>query len=124
MFKWLKDARKLPQVERERDDAIHRAKNADRSAEMANEHLAAVTKQLAEAQKKIRQQNEADLLLVSMQLVNRLTAGEKKDSPAVQSLLQQQAALAQNIYPQGAYNTGVLGGLGNIFGPYPNWPFQ
>ena len=120
MFKWLKDAKKLQQAERERDEAIQRARNADRAAEQANQHLASVTKQLAEAEKKIRQQNEADLLLVSMQLVNRLTAGEKKDSPAVQSLLQQQAALAQNVYPQGAYNMGVLGGLGNIFGPYPS----
>ena len=113
MLKWLKDAKRLPQVEAERDQAVQVAANTERAAAEARQNLAVATAKISELEGKVRTQNEADLLLVSMQLVHRLTVGEKKDSPAVMGLLQQQAALQQNVYPYGAYNSGMLGMAGS-----------
>lgn len=80
-------------------------------------HDAALQKlraELSEAQQKVRAQNEADLLLVSMQIIQRITAGEKKEtSSGLQSLLMQQQAL-QSAYPIGAYNMGM--GAGSYLG--------
>lgn len=125
MFKWLRDARRLPQVEKDLDAALQRVSHLEYTTIKAQGEAAAANKELGELKAKLRQQNEADLLFVSMQITKRLMEGEKRDSSDLQSLLSQQARLAQNVYPQGAYNSGLLGGLGNIFGyPGSNYPFQ
>lgn len=119
MFKWLEDARKLPIVEAERDDAVRRMRQIE-AASLANLSRANAAERAHEELKgKLREQNEADLLMTSMQIVHRLTAGEKKDSPTVMGLLQQQAAMQQNM----AMAQGMAGGLGGILGNLGN-PFS
>jgi conjugal transfer/entry exclusion protein len=113
MFKWIRDAKRLPQVERQLDQALSGEQNAQRVLYAVQQQLSSANLKLAELEGKIRKQNEADLLLLSMQIVNRLTAGEKKDSPQLQSLIAQQAAAMQNVYPQGMSGIGLLG---NVFG--------
>ena len=123
MFKWIRDAKKLPQALLDKEVAERREAEANRIAATAQQNLQVERARVAELQRQIRAQNEADLLLVSMQIVNRLTAGEKKDSPAMTSLLSQQAALMQNVYPQGVYNTDPsYNSLASILGGGAFWP--
>jgi len=111
MFKWIRDAKRLPQVERQLAQAQSGEQEAQRVLYAVQQQLSSANLKLAELEGKIRKQNEADLLLLSMQIVNRLTAGEKKDSPQLQSLIAQQAAAMQNVYPHGVYGLGALGSL-------------
>ena len=114
MFKWIRDAKKLPQAIRDREAAERREHEANRIATDAQQNLQVELARIADLEAKVRKQNEADLLMVSMQIVNRLVAGEEKDSPAMVNLLAQQAAAMQNIYPYGTGIAGMaaLGGLG------------
>lgn len=115
MFKWIKDAKKLPQAIREREAAEAREHEANRIAATAQQNLSVERAKVADLEAKIRKQTEADLLLISMQIVNRIAAGEKKDTPVMTGLLQQQAAMMQNVYPYGMDYAG-MGNLGMLAG--------
>jgi len=126
MFKWLRDAKRLPQVEAEleatkerlRTEASH-AQTADRIANTAAADLEKVRAELDKVRAQTRKQNEADLLLLSLQIVQRITAGDKKETSAqLNSMLAQQAALMQNVYPYGLGQYGASGGgaLGSLLG--------
>lgn len=88
----------------------------------ANNRAEVLAKENSDLKAKIRKQTEADLLLVSMQIQQRILAGEKiETSSGLQSLYAQQQALAANYSPYGSYMSqlGSLGqtlGLGNLFG--------
>src|SRR5882672_7464782 len=122
MFKWIKDATRLPQVERQLAQALSGEQNAQRILYAVQQQLSSANLKIAELEGKIRKQNEADLLLLSMQIVQRITAGEKKESPPLQSLLAQQATAMQNVYPHGLYPG--LGALGNVFGGAAGFPLS
>lgn len=111
MFKWIRDAKRLPQVERELAQAKEAEQRTNRIYHAIQLDLQTAKAKLAELQGKIRKQNEADLLLISMQIVQRIAAGEKKESPQLQSLIAQQAAAMQNVYPYGGNPLGMLGGI-------------
>lgn len=113
MFKWIRDAKRLPQVERQLAQALSGEQDAKRVLYAVQQQLSSANLKLAEMEGKIRKQNEADLLLVSMQIVQRIAAGEKKESSPLQSLIAQQASAMQNVYPQGMAGIGLLG---NVFG--------
>jgi len=130
MFKWMKDARRLPEVERQLSEANvaameanARARNAEAASMAAQEALSKANAEAAELKKKVRDQNEADLLLVSLQIVKRITDGEKREtSPGLQTLLDQQAALRSSPYQSYSGYGNMLGslGLGGLLGGYPH----
>lgn len=122
MFKVFKDAKrvremeaKLAEAEAVKAQAENGAYKAAQDVEQARKALSAANTELAQLRAKVREQNEADLLFVSMQITKRLLGGEKKESPQVQMLINQQAAL-QNAYPYGAYSQGYGLGLGGVLG--------
>lgn len=129
MFKWLKDAKRVPELLRalevlrtEHDRLHYDIKMLRLGLESANESTRNERSRADELEKKVRKQNEADLLLVSLQIVQRITAGEKKETPALQSLLNQQSVLSSYYQQQGPYSRpgDILAGLGlgGIFGPF------
>ena len=71
--------------------------------------------EIAPLKAKIRKQNEADLLLVSMQIQKRILDGEKLETSAtLQGLYAQQQAMS-NYYPYASYQS-PLSGLGQALG--------
>lgn len=76
---------------------------------------------------KVREQNDADLLLVSMQIVQRVVAGEKKEtSPQLRALYSQQSALQNSPYASYANQLGSVGMLGGLGGMWydQGYPFR
>lgn len=128
MFKWFKDAKRVPELERalgvlrDEHDRLHKDITMLRSGlENANETTIKERLRADELERKVRKQNEADLLLVSLQIVQRITAGEKKEtSTQLGSLLQQQAMLQQQYGPYSSGNLLAGIGLGSLFGQWPH----
>lgn len=122
MFKWIKDAKRVPQLEDQLSmtklDVVHANKTAAvalKEADDARNELAKRDDEIDKLKRELRKQNDADLLLVSMQIVQRITAGEKKDtSPQLRALYDQQSALQNSPYASYASQLGGYGALGGL----------
>ena len=123
MFKWIRDAKRLKTVEADlastKRDLAHFEAALNACNRTRNEQAAKID----ELQKKVREQTEADLMMVSMQIVQKLAAGMKKDSPNLQPILQQQAAM-QNTYAQmcNYQGDGISNALSYLGGAGIGWP--
>jgi hypothetical protein len=122
MFGWFKK-KETPSPSQELVDQLHEAntRNLRLSVDLqqANTAIAGLKTERDSLQAKVREQNEADLLLVSMRIQQRILAGEKKEALRGDIALQQQLmamSQSQNPWNGGLGNAGLMGA---IFGPQP-----
>jgi hypothetical protein len=105
MFGFFRNGRRVAELERKAaswEHEFHVAKqteqNAVRALQQANAAAAQARDELAKLKTNLREQNEADLLLVSQRIAKRIMDGEKKEALAQDlalqgNLLSQQQAL-------------------------------
>jgi hypothetical protein len=126
MFGWFSKKKEAPiEPNAELTNELHnvRTSNLRLSADLqqANTAMAGLRAERDSLHAKVREQNEADLLLVSMQIQQKILGGEKKENLAGEVALQQrlvaQQSAMQNLNP---YHGGLFGSpLGQYGGP--NW---
>jgi hypothetical protein len=128
MFGWFSKKKEAPiGPNEELTNELHnvRTSNLRLSADLqqANTAMAGLRAERDSLQAKVREQNEADLLLVSMRITQRVLAGEKKEALTSDLYAQQQLMAMSGQYqnPYGgpnAYGAGLSALFGGALDPW------
>jgi hypothetical protein len=127
MFGWFSRKKEVIDPNPQLTEELHRA--SERNQKIVTElvqaktALSSLNAEKDALQSKIREQNEADLLLVSMRITQRILAGEKKEALTSDLYAQQQLMAMSGQYqnPYGSFGQSSGLGLHSLFGAMAGW---